>query len=392
MLSVISKILERCVYNRTTNIIEHLKTNSLLLSQQFGFRKKRSTEFANVLFMDNIRRAMDKGEMKGALFVDLSKAFDTVSHSSILDKLPYYGINQQELSWFTDYLFNRTIQVSYNGTLSNILPMYCGVPQGSILGPLLFYYTLIEALDLMQHCEILLYADDTVLYYHHSDLNVIEKALSEDLATMSSWLEENEMILNLKKGKTEIMLFGTMARLNRQQISIEVSYRSQTINVAKSYKYLGVMLDQSLNLSNHFSTVCKKISTRLRLLQKIRPFITKLAALRIYQSLIIPIAMYCSLVNFENEPSRKTSLATLENRARRIIDQHDIPSINNICKKKVCRTVHQCLNNQYPFFTDYFQCLSHNQGTRNNSKILRVPKIRLQSTKKSFFLLRNNHI
>ena len=81
----------------------------------------------------------------------------------------------------------------------------------------------------MQHCEILLYAGDTVLYYHHSDLNVIEKALSEDLATMSSWLEENELILNLKKGKTEIMLFGTMARLNQQQISIEVSYRSQTI-------------------------------------------------------------------------------------------------------------------------------------------------------------------
>ena len=215
----------------------------------------------------------------------------------------------------------------------------------------------------MQHCEILLYADNTILYYHHSDLNVIEKALSEDLATMSSWLEENEMILNPKKGKTEIMLFGTMARLNQQQISIEVSYRSQTINVTKSYKYLGVMLDQSLNLSNHFSTVCKKISTRLRLLQKIRPFITMLAALRIYQSLIIPIATYCSLVNFENEPSRKTSLATLENRARRIIDQHDIPSINNICKKKVCRTVHQCLNNQYPFFTDYFQHLSHNQGT-----------------------------
>ena len=73
---------------------------------------------------------MDKGEMTGALFVDLREAFDTVSHSSILDKLPYYGINQQELSWFTDYLFNRTIQVSYNGTLSNILPMYCGVPQG----------------------------------------------------------------------------------------------------------------------------------------------------------------------------------------------------------------------------------------------------------------------
>ena len=109
VLPVISKILEKCVY---AQFIDHLESHQLLSSSQFGFRKKRNTEFANVLFIDAIRSAMDRGELTGALFVDLSKAFDTVSHSAILEKLPTYGVLSTELEWFTDYLFNRSMFVS----------------------------------------------------------------------------------------------------------------------------------------------------------------------------------------------------------------------------------------------------------------------------------------
>ena len=129
---------------------------------------------------------MDQGTVTGALFIDLSKAFNTVSHSSILAKLPEYGISGIEKSWLTDYLFDRQMKVNYLGTLSTSLPIYCGVPQGSILGPLLFLLHFNEMPSLLKHCKMIIYADDTVLFYNHKDQQKIEKVLSEEFGTMSS--------------------------------------------------------------------------------------------------------------------------------------------------------------------------------------------------------------
>lgn len=382
VLPVISKILERCVYKQ---LIEHLESHNLLSPQQYGFRKKRSTETASVMFLDDIHRAMDSGKITGALFIDLSKAFDTVSHYSILDKLPGYGISGKEYEWFVDYLFGRTMKVAYNGALSSSKEITCGVPQGSILGPLLFLLHFNEIPALLKHCQILMYADDTVLYYHHHNIEEIEKALSEDLSTISTWLEENELIINLKKGKTEIMVFGTKTRLNKQEREIVVQYQSQPINVTKSYKYLGILLDPSLNMNQHFCSICKKVASRIRLLKKIRPFITDLAAVRIYQTLIVPLLTYCSLTNFYHHASRKTSLSILEYRANKLMGHQRLPSIDDIYKRKICLTVFKCISGNLPNFENYFELISHQQSTRNNNKLLRVPRINLQSTKKSFF-------
>jgi hypothetical protein len=130
------------------------------------------------------------------------------------------------------------MKVAYKGALSAPQDIFCGVPQGSILGPLLFLLHFNEMLTLLKHCKILMYADDTVLYYHHHNLEEIERAITEDLSTMSTWLQENELILNLKNGKTEIMVFGTKARLNKQDHNIRVEYQnyfaSQTINITKA--------------------------------------------------------------------------------------------------------------------------------------------------------------
>ena len=139
VLPTISKILERCVYSQ---LMHHLESNNLLSTQQFGFRKRRSTETAPLLFTDEIHRAMDQENLTGALFIDLSKAFDTVSHSSILAKLPEYGISGIEKSWFTDYLFDRQMKVNYLGTLSTSLPIYCGVPKALFWGHFSFSFTL----------------------------------------------------------------------------------------------------------------------------------------------------------------------------------------------------------------------------------------------------------
>ena len=186
MLPVVSKIMERCMYDQLINYLE--TTNNLFSSKQFGFRKRRSTESAATLFVDDIHRGMDKSQLTGAMFIDLSKAFDTISHSSIITKLPSYGIVEQEKELLTDYLFNRWQYVQYKGILSTKLPVYCGVPQGSILGPLLFLLHFNDAEKDLENCSIITYADDTVIYFHDKSINKIAEVLTNDFERLSTWL------------------------------------------------------------------------------------------------------------------------------------------------------------------------------------------------------------
>ena len=119
--------------------------------------------------------------MVGALFIDLSKAFNTISHAQLLTKLPQYGIKDIELEWFTDYLFCRTAYVSYDGHISSKHYITCGVPQGSILGPLLFLISFNDIVDAIEHCNLIKYADDDVLYTAGKDIESIKSRLSGDM-------------------------------------------------------------------------------------------------------------------------------------------------------------------------------------------------------------------
>ena len=175
------------------------------------------------------------------------------------------------------------------------------------------------------------------------------------------------------------MLFGMKKRLNQQEREIEINYPSQSINTTNNYKYLGVQLDPSLNMQEHFNSICRKASSCIRLLKRIRPFITDLATLRVYQVLIVPIITYCCLTSLYHQPYQKSSILTLESRVCKLTNK-DIPSVNKIFQRKICATVFKCLN-----FEDYFELISHGKGTRNNNRILRTPKIKLESTKKTFY-------
>ncbi|CAB4021048.1 Hypothetical predicted protein [Paramuricea clavata] len=135
ILPAVTKVMERIVHDQLMNFLE---TNHLINDSQFGFRPKRSTQLAVTLLLDKVRANMDRGLLTGMVFVDLSKAFDTVSHSNLLNKLTRFGILSYELEWFTNYLFNRSQCVSFDGSLSEKFKVTSGVPQGSILGPLLF--------------------------------------------------------------------------------------------------------------------------------------------------------------------------------------------------------------------------------------------------------------
>ena len=159
------------------------------------------------LLCDNIRKEMNNGKMVGAVFLDLSKAFDTIGHGVLLEKLYSYGVRGSELELFKDYLFDRTQIVEIENTQSRETNIHCGVPQGSILGPLLF---IVFFNDLIDHININIinYADDTVLYYPAKNVDKIESVLNKEMKNVGEYCDVNELLLNLKRGKRNLCCLG----------------------------------------------------------------------------------------------------------------------------------------------------------------------------------------
>ena len=199
ILPTLSKIQEKIVYKQ---LMAHLECHNLLFDYQFGFRLNCSTELVVTYFTDFIRKEANSGKTTGAVFIDLTKAFDTISHSIMLNKLSRYGASDMELQWLTDYLFLCKQIVHFNGVLSEPNPINTGVPQGSILGPLLFLIFFNDVHSSLCHCKILTYADDTVIFTSSNDIDAIQDSLSQDLENLSNWFCDNELIFSLKKGKS----------------------------------------------------------------------------------------------------------------------------------------------------------------------------------------------
>ena len=232
VLPICSKIFEKSVHRQVS---EYLEEKELLSSTQFRFRKKRNTELAATLLLDKIRDNTDKGHMTGAIFIDLSKAFDTLSHGQIVESLSSYSIYGTELELFTNYLFNRTQSVRVGPEISNPEKITRGVPQGSILGPLLFLITFNDIATVLKHSNIITYADDTVIYFSGKSKESIQDRLQSDFNAIADWMESMDLVTNMKKGKTEVMLFGTSQKVKNQ--SLDISYRFTKITNTTCYKY-----------------------------------------------------------------------------------------------------------------------------------------------------------
>ena len=174
ILPVISKILEKSVY---TQLYTYLKNHSLLYENQSGFRTGYSTDTALIYLSDLIRTNMDQGLITGMILLDLQKAFDTVNHQILLDKLKCIGATQNCTNWFDSYLTNRNQQVDLGGNMSEPLTITCGVPQGSILGPLLFLLY-VNDMSLATQEKLMLYADDSGIIVSGKSILDIEKTLS----------------------------------------------------------------------------------------------------------------------------------------------------------------------------------------------------------------------
>ena len=387
ILLILSKIMERAVYSQ---LLSYLEDNNLLTSHQYGYCNKRSTSHAATKFVDDVRRDMDNGLMVGAVFIELSRAFDTLGHATLMTKQKMYGICGQEITWFNSYLFHRT-QVVYIGNSKSVSqPLFSGVPQGSILGPLLFMTYFNDLADVLKSSRILMYADDTVVYFANHNIQSIEDTLNEEVEMISTYLDESELVINLKKGKTEVMLFGTAKRISKTDKSLHIVYKNVPLFQTTTYEYLGNTLDAKMNFQGDFEKRLQKASGRLRLFTKIRPLLTSNAAEKIFNSMIVPIITYCCIVKIRLTDTQKANLASIDYHASKLIYSRNsskrVTSTYGRMQKQACSTVRKCITgNVCSPFKNYFKVNTHVRVTRNNNCSINLPKIKLEIGRQSFY-------
>ena len=210
---------------------------------------------------------MERGEFCGVVFLGLTKAFDTADHGILLSKLSALGLSPSSLQWFQSYLNHRKQQTSCGQKLSEELPISFGVPQGSILGPLLFIIYINNLPTIVHHCEMTLFADDTAIYCFNTNLHDLEKELNEDLLNVAKWLNDNKLTLNLDKTKS--MLIGSNHKL-RDIRSLALTIFNYKIARVNSFKYLGIFLSNDLTWLQHIDYLTTKINQRLGLLRRIK--------------------------------------------------------------------------------------------------------------------------
>lgn len=208
---------------------------------------------------------------------------------------------------------------------------------------------------------------------------------------VSKWCRENELILNLKKGKTEMMIFGTSQKLKKLTSPIKIYFNNQLIKTTEQYNYLGSLLDCSLNFNKNFDRAYKKCSSRLRLLMKIRQFIDTFTAKTIHRSMVMPVMTYCGVMNLNLYHTYRLKLQSLDRRSNVIVNAFSLKnvqlqSIENYNKKRACLLVSKILNdNCCNAFRGYFDVFDNERQTRNNKSLIRLPKVRTEFGRKSFY-------
>ena len=258
ILCCISKILEKCVFTQLNN---YLNEKQIMYHFQSGFRPGFSTETCLIHLTDYIRSEISNGNYVGMLLLDVQKAFDSVSHTILCKKLELMGVNP---GWFKSYLSNRQQLVSVDGVSSNFQKITCGVPQGSLLGPLLYLCYCNDMVASVQN-KLLLYADDSVILVSNKDPRVVSHELSKDLESCNNWLIDNQLSLHL--GKTECTLFGSHAKLKRAA-DFNITYNDQVIFPQDHINYLGVSFDQTLSGDCFVDDLVKKVIGRLKFLYR----------------------------------------------------------------------------------------------------------------------------
>ncbi|MBY0580860.1 MAG: reverse transcriptase family protein [Rickettsiales bacterium] len=390
ILPFFSKILERIMHNRLYN---YFTKHNLLNNNQYGFRKGHSTEHAVIKLVKEILNGFENNQYTLGVFIDLSKAFDTVDHNILLCKLKNYGVKNNNYKWFCSYLKNRKQCVSYDKTCTKLESISCGVPQGSILGPLLF---LIYINDIYLSSSILnfnLFADDTQVFYTHSNIKSIFITMNRELDNLNEWLKANKLSLN--KTKSKYILFSKSSKsetlpLKLPDISIEKTNLQRTFCI----KFLGVLLDEQISWKDHINLIENKISKSIGIMYKTRHMLDKNCLKLIYYSFIHSYINYCNIAWASTYPSKLTRILNKQKHASRLIlNANKYTSANPLLRKLGVLNVYQLniysiLLFMFRFkyrmlpniFEDLFFIINHKYQTKHSLHNYQVPKTSLKQS------------
>ena len=310
LLPVLSKVLERIVYNR---LFHYLIKKSILHKSQYGFQKDLSTEQAILEMQDRLVDILNNKDCCVGIFMDLSKAFDTLDHRILLKKLSHYGIRGISLDWFQNYLTDRCQYVSINGTNSDLLPITCGVPQGSILGPLLFLIYINDLPLVSKKAVTVLFADDTNALYTGKTYEELAHVVCHDLNILSDWFKCNKLALN--ELKTKYIIFHK--RFNKPPENFEIKLNGIALERVEVTKFLGVLIQENLSWNKHIDQVCNKIARSTALLAKLKHYVPRYVLLIIYNSLCLSHISYALSVWGNSPISSLKRLISLQKRGIR---------------------------------------------------------------------------
>ncbi len=268
LLPTLSKILEKVVYKR---LYEYLIKKNILYNSQYGFRNSHSTIDAITEFTANVLKGFDKRQMTLSVFLDLSKAFDTLPHDIIINKLHHYGVRGIPLEWFRSYLHNRKQFVEYKDATSDSMSIDFGVPQGSVLGPLLFIIYTNDLPICLKKSKSILFADDTTVYLSGTNKKDMFSQMRNDLTTLIDWFQSNKLSLNL--GKTNYVLFRpkNLKIIDKTPLSdCDLKFGNDIIEQRDHVKFLGMELDQYLEWFFHYKSLNSKLSRAVYILNKVK--------------------------------------------------------------------------------------------------------------------------
>lgn len=300
VINSFAKILEKSLKNRLMSFFEK---HNIITSKQFGFKKHISTEHAVIELIRTIVSNMNQKKKCLSIFLDLAKAFDTVSHEILLKRLFNVGVRGPTLSILANYLSNRTQRVKVDSSLSESLTITMGVPQGTVLGPILFlvYINDIAKINLLDG-QIISYADDTALVFVGDSWDAVYRQAEDGLTKISNWLSYS--LLSLNTNKSNFLTFSISADDQPENQELKVHKHNcipqncvcAMIRKCKTVKYLGLMIDQHLRWNEHIQSITKKVRYLTYKFYQLRYILSKNSLLTVYSALVESILRYCIII------------------------------------------------------------------------------------------------
>ena len=314
LLSVFSKIFEKAFCNK---LVSFITNNNLLSENQYGFRKKRSTSQAVLEFHLQAINSILHNQQMIATFIDLTKAFDTLNHTILLHKMHSLGIRGVAHDWIRSYLENRCLYVEHNGHASHYIQLKpYGVPQGSVLGPILFLLYANDISSCLKHSKYILFADDTTLFVSDEIEDNLYRKMNEDLKGLTDWCNANSLKINVNK--TNYMLFNAKTNTNPSRSRLVLA--DTPLNQVKQFKLLGIFIDEKLLWKEHINYLCIKIGQGLYGLRRVKHYVSNETMKKLYYSLIHSHLNYGNVIWGNAQKKYLNQIIVLQKKAIRIVN------------------------------------------------------------------------